>query len=104
MTPRPPYGMLFGHQVEIPGTKLRGIQCASRSGITPDRRIANCKRGVGELSAGFSQSTQVNEAALQIKKLFIARIGGGSSDPLQTGIGAKTIEAGKQSLIQHCLA
>lgn len=87
--------MLFGHQVAILGTKLHGIRYASRSGITPGRRIANCKRGVGEPSAGFQQSTRVNEAALHMKKLLIA----GTGDSLQMGIGAKTIEARKESLI-----
>lgn len=65
----------------------------------PSRRIANCKHGVDEPSAGLQQSTRVNEAALHMKKLLIAGIGLGTDDPLQTGIGAKTIEARKQSLI-----
>lgn len=83
----------LGHQVTIPGPELRGIRCAGCSGVTPDRCIANCKRGIGDPSAGFPQSARVNEAAIHMQKLLIAGIGSGTGDPLQPGIGAETIEA-----------
>jgi hypothetical protein len=96
-------GMPLGHQVAIPSPELRGIRCAGRSSVTPDRCIANCKRGIGNPSASFPQSSRVNEAAVYMKKFFIAGIGGGTGHPLQPGIGAETIEAKKQSLIQNSL-
>ena len=96
-------GMPLGHQVAIPASELRGIPRASRTGITPDHRIANCKCGIGNASAGFVQGARMDEAAVHMQKLLIAGVSSGAGNPLQTGIGAKAVEAKKQSLLQGSL-
>ena len=91
----------FGHQVLVPGSELLGVGGAGRRSLTPDVGMADAQQRVDNLGNGVSQMVIGDVAAVNIEQVFVTLPMFASAHALDSGVGAQSIQAQKQSTLQR---